>query len=68
MKTRLRAIQLLCLVDTLFSAAETRTITKSLLSRRDAFEMWIYRRALKTSWTENITTGEVLRRMVQAEK
>ena len=27
-------------------------MTKSLLSRLDAFEMWVYRRVLKISWTE----------------
>ncbi len=37
--------------------------TKSLLSRLDAFEMWVYRRVLKISWTEKITNEEVLRRM-----
>ena len=60
--TRLRAIQ--CYIwPTLFYGAETWTIAKSLLSRLDAFEMWIYRRVLKISWTENITNEEVLRRM-----
>ena len=43
------------------------TITKSLLSRLDAFEMWVYRRVLKISWTEERITNdcneEVLRRM-----
>ena len=38
-------------------------ITKSLLSRLDAFEMWVYRRVLNISWTEKITNEEVLRRM-----
>ena len=61
-KTRLREMK--CYIwPTLFYGAETWTITKSLLSRLDAFEMWIYRRVLKTSWTENITNEEVLRRM-----
>ena len=32
---------------------QTRTITKSLLLRLDAFEMWVYRRVLKISWMEN---------------
>ena len=51
LKIRLRAIQ--CYIwPTLFYGAETWTITKSLLSRLDAFEMWVYRRVLKISWTE----------------
>ena len=37
------------------------TITKSLLSRLDAFEMWIYRRVLKISWTKKITNEKVLK-------
>ena len=51
LKTRLRAIE--CYIwPTLFYGAETWTTTKSLLSRLDAFEMWVYRRVLKISWTE----------------
>ena len=62
MKTRLRAIQFY-IWPTLFYGAETWTITQSLLSRLDAFEMWVYRSVLKISWTENITNEEVLRRL-----
>ena len=59
---RLRALK--CYIwPTLFYGAETWTITKSLLSRLDAFEMWVYRRVLKISWAEKITNEEVLRRM-----
>ena len=62
LKTRFRAIK--CYIwPTLFYAAETWTITKSLLSRLGAFEMRVYRRVLKISWTENITNEEVLRRV-----
>ena len=46
LKTRLRAIK--CYIwPTLFYGAETWTTTKSLFSRLDAFEMWVYRRVLK---------------------
>ena len=52
LKTRLRATK--CYIwPTLFYGAETWTITKSLLSKLDDFEMWVYRRVLKISWTEN---------------
>ena len=34
-----------------------------MLSRLDAFDMWVYHRVLKISWTEKITKEEVLRRM-----
>ena len=37
---------------------------KSTTIRRiEAFEMWMYRRMLKISWTDHITNEEVLRRM-----
>ena len=62
LKTRLRAIKRY-IWPTLFYGADTWTITKSLLSRLDAFEMWVYRRVLKISWTDKITSEEVLRRM-----
>ena len=63
LKTILRAIKYY-IWPTLFYGAETWTTTKSLLSRLDAFEMWVYRsRVLKISWTEKITNEEVLRRM-----
>ena len=53
LKTRLRALK--CYIwPTLFYGAETWTITKSLLSSLDAFEMWVYCRVLKISWTDNI--------------
>ena len=54
LKTRLRAIK--CYIwPTLFYGAGTCTTTQSLLSRLDAFEMWVYRKVLKISWTEKIT-------------
>ena len=62
LKTRLRVLK--CYVwPTLFYGPETWFITKSLLSRLDAFQMWIYRRVLKISWTEKVTNEEVMRRI-----
>ena len=58
LKTRLRAIKGY-VWPTLFYGEETRTITKSLLSRLDAFDMWICRRVLKIPWTDKITKEEV---------
>ena len=62
LKTRLRAIKSY-IWPTLFCGADTMTITKALLSRLDAFNMWIYHRVLTIPWTEKITNEEVLRRM-----
>ena len=62
LKTRFKVKK--CYVwPTLFYGAATRTITKSLLSRLDAFKMWIYRRVLKISRTNKIMNKEVLRRI-----
>ena len=55
---QIKSNKMLYLADTILW-----TITKSMLSRLDTFEMWVYRRVLKISWTENITNEEVLRRM-----
>ena len=38
-------------------------MAKALLSKRNAFVMWIYCRVLKISWTAKITNEEELRRM-----
>ena len=45
--------------DTLLHSSET----KSPKSRLDAFDMWIYRRVSKISWTDKITNEKVLRTM-----
>ena len=55
---QIKSNKMLYLADTILW-----TITRSQLSRIDAFEMWIYCRGLKISWTEKITSEEVLRRM-----
>ena len=53
-----------CLADTIVRSKKW-TITKSLLSRLDAFDMWIYRSVLKISCrpTGKIINDDVLRRM-----
>ena len=63
LNTRLRAIKSCYIWPILFYGAETWTIKKCLLSKLDAFEMWVYCRVLKISRTEQITNEEVLRRM-----
>jgi len=44
-------------------ATETWTISNEEQRRIEAFEMWCYRRILKTSWTDMVTNDEVLERM-----
>ena len=39
------------------------TLNKAMEEKIDAFEMYIYRRMLKISWTQKITNVEVLLRM-----
>ena len=54
---------MLCLADTILWSRGMNNY-RSLSSRLDAFEMWIYRRVLNLSWTEKITNDEeVWRRM-----
>ena len=39
------------------------TLKTSSINKLEAFEMWLYRRTLKISWTEKVTNEEVLRRV-----
>ena len=41
-------------------AAETWTFTKACSELLEAFEMWTWRKMLKTGWTEKVTNKEVL--------
>ena len=47
----------------LLYGAEAWTMSEASESRVNAFEMWMYRRVLKISWTEHVSNVEVLRRM-----
>ena len=49
--------------STLLYDAETRTITKVMKTRIEAFELWAYRRMLKIAWAEKVTNKQVLSRM-----
>lgn len=48
---------------TLLYGAETWTISKTMIRKITAFEMWSYRKMLKIPWTEKVTNAEVLNRM-----
>ena len=41
--------------------AETWTIRKENIKRLEAFEMWIWRRMEKISWTKHVTNEEILK-------
>ncbi|CAG9826494.1 unnamed protein product [Diabrotica balteata] len=43
--------------------AETCTLKKCNLKIIAAFELWLYRRVLKISWTDRITNKDVLGRV-----
>ena len=47
----------------LLYGAETWNITEQLMKKLSAFEMWLYRRILRISWTDHITNEEVLQRV-----
>ena len=46
--------------STLLYGCETWSLTTTLEKKLSAFEMWIYRRISRTSWTEKKTNQEVL--------
>ena len=46
--------------STLLYGAETWTLTKATEKKLEAFEMWMYRRMLKISWTQHKTNEAVL--------
>ena len=50
-----------------FSRASYVTLQKEDIRRLEAFEMWIWRRMIKVSWTEHKTNEEVLQ-MVNTER
>ena len=53
-----------CLVwSVVLYGAETWTIRQEDLKRLQAFEMWIWRRMERISWTEHISNEEVLKRV-----
>ncbi|CAG9831432.1 unnamed protein product [Diabrotica balteata] len=47
----------------LLHGVEAWTLTVSSLRHLESFEMWVFRRMLKTSWTDRVRNEEVLRRM-----
>lgn len=47
----------------LLYGAEAWTLTEALMKKLEAFEMWVYRRILRISWTEHTTNQEVTRRI-----
>src|SRR6218665_1695684 len=47
--------------------AETWTMRKEDITRLEAFEMWIWRRVEKISWTEYVSNEEVLK-LVEEER
>ena len=57
--TRMRATK--CYIwSTLLYGAETWSISKKMMTKIEAFEMWVYRRVLRIPWTAHKTNKEVL--------
>lgn len=62
LETKIRLLR--CYVySVLLYGVETWTMRDETEKRLEAFELWLYRRILKISWTEKITNVEVLKRM-----
>jgi len=61
-----RMVKVLAWIVVLYGS-ETWTFQKEDVRRHEAFEMWIWRRTMKVSWTEHKTNEEVLQ-MVDTER
>lgn len=62
LKTKIRLAK--CYVfSILLYGVEAWTLTDLLMKKLEAFEMWVYRRIMRVSWTDRITNEEVLRRL-----
>lgn len=47
----------------LYYGVESWTLTGAMEMKLEAFEMWLYRRMLRVSWTQRVTNIEILHRM-----
>ena len=50
-------------LSTFLYASESWTLNKQIEDRINALEMWIYRRMLKVSYTDRVSSEEILRRV-----
>src|SRR5215510_3849187 len=67
MSLRVRLVKTL-VWSVLLYGSETWTIRKEERKRLEAFEMWVWRRIARVSWTEKKTYEEVLRMVGQSRK
>ncbi len=51
------------ILSTLLYASETWTLSKEIQDKIEAFEMWIYRKMFRVSYTDRITNEEILNRV-----
>ena len=56
------------ILSTLLYASETWAINQIMMDKIEAFEMWIWRRCLKISYTEHKTNIDVLEQVVESRK
>ena len=67
MGLKIRILQ--CYVfSVLYYGVEAWTLTAATEAKLEAFEMWLYRRMLRVSWTQRVTNEEILRRMGKAKE
>lgn len=60
----LRVRMVRCYVfSVLLYGLEGWTLNKEITKRLESFELWVYRRMLKISWTDRVTNQQVLERM-----
>ncbi|CAH2243087.1 jg14109 [Pararge aegeria aegeria] len=51
------------LSSVLLYGVEAWTLTETMSRKLEAFEMWVYRRMLRISWTDRVRNSTVLQRM-----
>ena len=52
---------------TLLYGCETWTLVPACVKKLQAFEMWVYRKLLKISWTQKLTNAEIRNRIQEKE-
>ena len=48
----------------LLYGSETWTLTKAIQNKLEAFEIWIYRRMIRISWTEHKSNEDIIERTI----
>lgn len=61
--TRIRLLRCYVLLSVLLFGVESWTLTEATSKKLESFEMRLYRRLLRISWTDHVTNEDVMRKM-----